>query len=240
METSVDTGNTIRLFAAFSVLVHFQGHKNVIFQWFRLNRKEPVAPYQQLIASYQLLDRLEQLHLESFIDEAFTEQEILELREHLRKARNLSLQIEELSLPIQQSALTNPFAFLAQSKQTLYMLNQEDKDYDLPFLACGRYDLSQHEPIDEDLEEAHRLGLFYVKETLKALSIAAESDFDSADGRFSEAKLREIVARLRAEQGLEVNALLPRDPPSQPPQPDDMAYLLNTYLNDEHRPSEKW
>jgi hypothetical protein len=84
-----------------------------------LNRVQSVAPYERLIAGYRDLDRLEQLHLENFIDEAFTEQEITLLAAYLNKRYQWELAVEEVTLPIHDANLANPNAFPALSSQQL-------------------------------------------------------------------------------------------------------------------------
>jgi hypothetical protein len=226
---TANSENGVRLFRAYSVMARYRGHKDVSFQWRMLNRVQSVAPYAELIVNYEILDRLEQLHLENFLDEAFTAEEIVELRNCLSKIQQASLQVEELSLPLRDTGVADPQTFLALSRQEIHLLG-EDEDYDLPFQVYGRYDLSQHEVSEEDPEEAIRLGAMYLQEGLKALGIAAEQDLDAASGSFSAARLTEVALKLREERGLEVSLLRPRTPAADQAELDELAYILKAYL----------
>ena len=211
MEISVDSDDRVRLFRATTIMAQHQGYKNVVFHWLVLTRAQPVAPYERLITGYQELDKLEQLRLENFIDEAFTTQEIAALAVYLKKTAWSEPEVEELTLPIDDINLANPNAFLAISSQQLYMLSK-DAGYDLPFQVYGRYDLSQHEPSPEDQEGDYRgLGVRYLQASLKALGIATEPEFMSPNGRFSEVRLTALALRLRQELGLQVSSMPPQE-----------------------------
>lgn len=196
--------DSVRLFRASTVKPEYRGYKNVVFHWFMLNRAQPVAPYEMLIADHQALDRLAQLHLENVADEAFTEQEIAALGSYFKAHHHTELAVKALALPLQVEGSVNPNAFTALSSQALYMLSPEE-GASLPFAVYGRFDLSRHDPIDEDEKEAQRLGVLYLQESLKTLGLAAEQDFAAVDGKCSEAKLIEVVLKLR-EEGLQVSS----------------------------------
>jgi len=231
MSASVDSESRVRLFKVSTVMARYQGHKDVEFHWFMLNRAQPVASYQILIAGYEYLDRLEQLHLENLIDEAFTAQEIQALGAYLKEAHKSALVVEELTLPIQDTSLININALPALGRQDIYMLS-EDTHYGLPFKVYGRFDLSQHEAIDEDQDEVsqQQLGVLYLQAALKALGVAEEMDLAAAEGEFSEARLSEVASKLRKEQGFHLSGLPEQENPTQP-EIDDV-YLLKAYLSD--------
>jgi hypothetical protein len=51
----VEAGNEvgIKLFRAFSTEENFQGEGRYIMHWYRINRKEPIGSYEEMIENYK-------------------------------------------------------------------------------------------------------------------------------------------------------------------------------------------
>jgi hypothetical protein len=131
----------IKLYTARTNVDHYRGCDNVSFNWFRLNRELPVAPFEEVIQYYRGLADSARLYLEGYIQGLFTEAEVEELREYLVRLNGSSLEVHEEQFPI----ATNTMSYGSVSGRNLadfYMLDKEP-GYNLSFSVWGYYDLRE-------------------------------------------------------------------------------------------------
>lgn len=194
----------IRLFGARSRVPIFQGREKVDFIWFMCNRREPVAPYAELIEGYAELtapDRRQQL--EGYIDEFFTAEEIEALADYVRQAHDLELTVKEKRLPLsleKQNVL--PLVHRTMNTgQDFYMLCKEE-GYDLPFDVWGLYDIRHCGYIIAQQKTERLNGVAFVRHALRALGVEMELTADQID---------EVVLHLYEDHGLRVIKDEPHD-----------------------------
>lgn len=132
-------------------------YKDVEIVWL-MDRKEPVAPYNEIIQGYSLLEESSKPYVEARVQELFTEQELQELQKYLlfvHDDRN-SL-VEEVLLPVSDKycGLSSiPVGGLSDH----YMLSREP-EYSLPFEVYGYYNVSNCEEIGSAEPEEDTLPL---------------------------------------------------------------------------------
>jgi len=90
----------VKLYFAMSIVDNFMGFDTVHIIWACHRRKEPVAPYNQLIVAYDILREKEKKTNERMIDRYFTENEIKELEEYLLTVYGWGLIAYEAEIPM--------------------------------------------------------------------------------------------------------------------------------------------
>ena len=82
--------------------IPFKGknYDNVNINWYMVKRKKPAATFEEAIMNYNNLSKKKKKDPEKFINEQFTNEEALILKEYLVKLKNIVTQIEEINLPI--------------------------------------------------------------------------------------------------------------------------------------------
>ncbi|WP_170920323.1 hypothetical protein [Desulfacinum hydrothermale] len=112
---------------------------NVRFNWYRLDRTEPVAPWEHLVADFYSLDERLQKKAREEVLRYLTEEEVWELRLYLREHHGLEVIAEEVSLPI----LSPRGPFWGGEKTVFHFLELSERpDYSLPFRVWGYYSLA--------------------------------------------------------------------------------------------------
>ena len=144
----------MRLFKALSIVDDFKGRGETTFNWFVIGRKEPVAPYDDLIENYD--EGYEEAWVDQLrINELFTEAEIEELRAYLLRVHEIELQIEEVSLPIKPGGLS--YGFLLMSGGSDFYLLADEKDYSLSLSVLAHFESERQEPSTPSAKEERPL-----------------------------------------------------------------------------------
>ena len=131
--------NSVRLYRAYSIgnlTRSGEVYHDVKFNWYCLERAEPVAPYEILIAD---CDRLDERHLNALkkdVNRYFTEEESHSLGTYLEERYGLGLTTEEVAIPIKQRG-----EFFAEGNEVVYDFIElsEKENYPLPFKVWGYY-----------------------------------------------------------------------------------------------------
>lgn len=121
-----------RLFIVTTVLE--ENAKEVTYIWLRKSRKQPVAPYRELIDGYDRKDPEERSRLENRINEFLTQEEVKALRAYLIEKRGLEISVRELPLPAEahRIKLRNLMNIAADVSFDVHELKKEEDDA-LPF-----------------------------------------------------------------------------------------------------------
>lgn len=111
-------------------------YHDVRFNWYCMERMEPVAPYETLIADH---GKLEERHLDALkkeVDRYFTEEEVRQLGDYLKTRYGLDLEVEEVNLPVKKRS-----GFFAEGNKVIYdFLELSERDnYVLSFKVWGYY-----------------------------------------------------------------------------------------------------
>lgn len=139
-----------KLYKAYSIVDDFMDESRVKFHWFCWTRENPIGPYERLIIDYEPGD-----YSEYSINEYFTECEIEQLREYLKRVHDLRIHIEKIILPISKNVI--PYSAIGsfslckiyennriESKliEDYYVLSNEI-EYSLPFEVRGYFNLDE-------------------------------------------------------------------------------------------------
>jgi len=152
------------LFQVTTIVKEFSGHRNVRFDWFCAERKEPPIPYAKAIRDYDPHDD-DARYSEFAIDELFTRDEAKALKAYLDKHHGNEgvTTIEQYDkLPIDMNTIG--FGVLSMIHGGDYCSLWEEPGYSLPFHAEGYFDLRDAECIDGRENVAHpsgRLAVYY-------------------------------------------------------------------------------
>lgn len=110
----------------------------VRFSWYRLDRTDPVAPFERLIAGFDRLTETVRRQAVEQVLRHLTEEEVWGLRTYLRERYGLEVIAEEVPLPIE--APTGPFdSPYGEVYEFLELSEQEG--YPLPYKIWGYYSL---------------------------------------------------------------------------------------------------
>ncbi len=140
----------MKLFRARSVVNDFREFDEVEIDWFYVGRKQPVAPYEELIADYQsIVEDWELQFAEQAVDEYFTEEEIKVLRTYLQdRPDGLELEVTEIPLPAHVRQMMPFGATPMGGAQDCIVLARQSNYHPLPFKVHGFYDLRLCEPFE--------------------------------------------------------------------------------------------
>ncbi len=131
----------MRLYSAYSIgemerdRVTYYG---VRIHWYRLDRTEPVVPFERLIAGF---DRLQETVRRQAVEQVLrylTEEEVWGLRTYLRERHGLEVIAEEVSLPIEVP--TGPF-YSPYGEVYDFVELSEQEGYPLSYKIWGFYSL---------------------------------------------------------------------------------------------------
>jgi len=131
----------LRLYRAYSVgevereRIRYYG---VRFHWYRLDRTEPVVPFERLIAGYERLKEPARRQAVEQVLRYLTEEEVWGLRTYLRERHGLEVIAEEVPLPIEVP--TGPF-HSPYGEVYEFLELSEQEGYPLPYKIWGYYSL---------------------------------------------------------------------------------------------------
>ncbi len=131
----------LRLYRAYSIgEIEKDGvtYYHVRFNWYRLDRREPVAAMENLVTGYQELDPRRRRLADEEVRRYLTEEEVWDLRLYLRKRYGMEVIAEEVPLP-----LVNPRGPFGGDPAEVYEFLElsEKEGYPLPFRVWGYYSL---------------------------------------------------------------------------------------------------
>lgn len=187
-KTGESSGMKLRLYRTYSVGNLTRGEEvfhDVRFNWYCLEREQPVVPYEQLIADYERLDETLRRGLEKDVNKYFTEPEASALSEYLSEKYGLELQSEEIELPLKERG-----SFFEEGDSVIYDFLElaEREDYSLPFRVWGYY------TINNSLSSPSlQHGVMFLKKAFQMLNMTVG---------FSEEELEEVVKALYANESL--------------------------------------
>lgn len=179
-----------RLFRAYSygnLTRADQIYHGVKFNWYCLERAEPVAPYTQVISGYESLDGQCRDAMQREIDRYFTDQETRELGVYLQERYGLPLAVEEVALPLKHKG-----GFFEEGGSVIYDFLElcAKPDYPLAFKVWGYYTLTRCLSAS-DLDNALR----FIRKSLALLGL--KDTFSSGD-------LEAVARTLHEQDGLVV------------------------------------
>lgn len=131
----------VRLYAAYSIGNLTRNEKvyhDVRFNWYCLERAEPVFPYEEVIADYEQLDEKQRHALQRDIRRYFTATETSALASYLEGKYGLELVVEPVPLPIRERG-----RFFDEGSSVIYDFLElsEQEDYPLSFRVWGYYSI---------------------------------------------------------------------------------------------------
>ena len=134
---------SVRLYRAYSIGDYTRDdviYHDVRFNWYRLERDEPAAPYETLIADHDRLNERDRMVLQADVDRYLTEEEVKVLGEYLGRTRAQELFVFPVTLPV-----SGPGSILDSAESIVFDFVQlsEEKEYDLPFRAWGYFSLER-------------------------------------------------------------------------------------------------
>jgi len=163
---------------------------DVAFNWYCLERNEPPAPYEQLIAGYEALDNRRRALLEADVNRYLTAAESNALKAYLLGKHGLEASMEEIPLPIEgRTFLTG-----AGARNVVYDFLElsEEEGYSLSFKIWGYYTTTNCLS-SPSLEK----GVEFVEKSLELLGF---------DPEISQNRLYQVVKALYDRYGLYVAA----------------------------------
>jgi hypothetical protein len=165
------SGPGFLLYRAYSVMDFLEEetvYHDVRVNWYVLERKEPVAPYGDMIADYHELDERSRLILEADVNRYLTETEVKALYAYLQEQRGLDLFVNPVNLPVSDRG-----AMFIPGKPVVYDFFQlsEEENYDLPFKVWGYYSLAgaMTSPLLKN-------GVVFLRRALEILGIQSNAD----------------------------------------------------------------
>jgi len=149
----------VKLYTVASTVEEYDGHKDVVFNWFVNRRREPVYPFTEVVPGtegFRLPERLAGVlvdlpdaytsdsywYSEDALNQMFALEEAEMLAEYLRGYYDDEPAIHEEELPIEGGRM-GPGAIPVGGPQGFYMLDKTP-GYSLPFEVWGYYDRRQH------------------------------------------------------------------------------------------------
>ena len=133
----------MKLYRAYSVVDDYWGYDEVKLWWFCVDRKEPVARYEDLIAHYPKLDSSSKQHAERLVNELFIGEELNALITYAWETHATEIFKEEVSIPV---GAEQPLTVIPWSAQTLTDLQRRyelwsEEEYALPMKVEAFYNL---------------------------------------------------------------------------------------------------
>ena len=177
-------GATMKLFSVQSVVKSYRGCRNVHIAWFiERGESKPHRPYAELIKDYDPSSWECQQYTEGAIDDMFTEEEAVQLKEYLERANGdqATTTIHEVELPIEKLEMS-PGAMPAGGGCDFLMLFKR-AGYPLPFEVWGYFDLRHCESLDGSDVYHHQAPDSRVNsaEEIMAIAIRARRNTINAD-----------------------------------------------------------
>lgn len=181
-----------RLFRAYShgsLTKADQVYHGVKFNWYCLERTEPVAPYARVISDYERLDGRYRDAMQREVDRYFTEQETQRLAAYLKERYGLPLAVEEIALPLKKKG-----SFFEEGSRVIYDFLElcAKPGYSPAFKVWGYYTLTGCLSVS-DLDNAVQ----FIRKSLRLLELKDTfSDFD----------LENVAKTLHEKDGLVVKS----------------------------------
>jgi len=127
------------LFKVYSLVNNFiykgSSYDNLKINWFVLNRREPVVPFEQAIENYSELPFTARVNPENFIKQCFTLAEAESLKQYLASAQKIRAVIDGCPLPVK--ANVKGYRDVPPPPTTDYVLLHKKSSYNLPFKVEG-------------------------------------------------------------------------------------------------------
>jgi hypothetical protein len=132
----------MRLFRACSVVDGYEADDGRVYDgvrvgWFVFDRRQPLAPYRELLEGYTGRD----VDLESLADELFTEGQVEPFRRYLQDRHGIVLSVHEVSLPVGGLRAGLSAAEPREDRGEEDWLLFDEPGYALPFLVVGFVEL---------------------------------------------------------------------------------------------------
>ena len=138
---------TIRLFKILSIVNNFKfkdkSYDNVKINWFVIDRKSPVIPYEKVIMLYTRMSGNEKTNITQYIDEKFTLREGRLLEKYIETTPEIKTIFEDIRIPIVENvrSFNNIIGVMNTSRIALY----KKRDYNLPFKVEGIFNITDAE-----------------------------------------------------------------------------------------------
>ena len=148
----------LKLYLPYGSLRSFKGPgASVMLHWFIRERAEPIGPYEKLVESYAKLGPEDRHRAEQMVDEFFTEEEFVALRDYLFRKYREDLRTGMLIPPISAARQDNdknrrlirPFGLCQTGDGGGFCELFEEDGYSLPFTVSGYYAAVATRPMAE-------------------------------------------------------------------------------------------
>ncbi len=197
----------VKLFHASSVIerltldnIHFNAG---IIHWYKVNSSLGKHDYSRLIDSYSRLNREQKIYSEELVNELLTEEEIDQLRRYLITTRDDTfvcketdgnpLKVRRASFPITHAEMG--YRLMPVGGTAMRVSLSERKDYNLPFVIEGYFDLSE-----ESFQQRIDDSIAYIRKALQMLGVDAGIKIDQVE---------DVVDELYKRDGLYVTTASP-------------------------------
>jgi hypothetical protein len=140
-----------KFYSPYGSLRLFEGHQSVALHYFVVDRKEPVAPYNEIVLGYDHLPEEQKALSEVAIRELFTEGEFIAFRNYMEQGHGEDIRTGMLIAPVNilkpgnelGLGLTRPFSQHEESGASGFFRLSEQIDWKLPFRVWGFYTIPQ-------------------------------------------------------------------------------------------------
>jgi hypothetical protein len=139
----------MKLYLPYGTLGSVSVQKQITFHWFRIEREEPLAPYETLLLGYKNLTPEVRSRAEAMVDEFFSESEFHQLRDYLRQRHGEDLRTTVLMAPVSavkpdlgtRAGSLRPFAQVGRNGDngSGFCRLCDEENYGLPFPVWGYY-----------------------------------------------------------------------------------------------------
>jgi hypothetical protein len=173
----------MKLYSVRSKVKEFSGCRDVVFNWFRSEKPAEQRPYAKLIANHNPSDDWA-AYGEVYVDELFTEDEALQLKEYLDQnhREEATTEIRNQRLPIVPDVLIGFRGRAVGGGDGFYELFKEPQ-YSLPFKVEAYFDLVGRELVDGSDVYHHRLLLVLPDGTVRVQTNEEAAAMERAKGR---------------------------------------------------------
>lgn len=89
-----------QLHLIYSTVDEFMNRRNVSIVWFRGDRREPLSPYEDMIANYRSIPEGDRIYAQHFLDQMLTESEMEEALNYLSTPNGGKHEIVTMTTPI--------------------------------------------------------------------------------------------------------------------------------------------
>ncbi|MDX1919931.1 MAG: hypothetical protein SFU25_04255 [Candidatus Caenarcaniphilales bacterium] len=169
----------MKLFKPYSSTQSPDGREKKVFQWFIVNRKQPLIDYRQAIWDYEILDGRQKLYAECSLDELFSEYELLTFKDFLLKNSKTEVKFNEQNLPLFFTG-EKPYGSLIssynQTRESGFYPVCQQASYNLPFQVWGFYSTESVNPSERFIYEFnnHDLEAFEAERKKQSVNYSVE------------------------------------------------------------------